>query len=128
MAKKMLYTLPESGIELPDSYWRVGKILIDVDKGKAFITFYCYRDQAARLAGKEAVAHKMYEMNGDEFSSEYIKEISNQKNIAEICYEKAMKTKDVLVRTNAAGDPDGEGPEQPPATYVSFFEGAEDLL
>lgn len=82
--------LDARGITLPDSYWRVSKIEIDIVQGKAAITLLGWRDQTAREQNLAPVGGVKIEVAGAEFATEYAKEIAKQSNLAEISYALAL--------------------------------------
>jgi len=118
MAKAMHY-IDASGNEVATSYWRIVQINLGIADRSGRVVFYGYKDQAARLSGKQPLpgAVKEYSVSGDTFDAMMAAYLAGQSgNLMQACYKLAMDTKDVVV--------DPEDPEK----NTSFFEGAEDLL
>lgn len=117
MAKQMSYTDPHTGAVFPESYWRVGKINVDIHGLYAEITFYGYANSDCRQGGKNQIGSRGYLLQGQAFLAAWQQEITLQKSVAQICYETAVATQDVAGPVG----PNGE------AQFVSFFEGATDV-
>lgn len=117
MAKEKAFE-DATGTQHDKCYWRLVQFNIGVADRNAKATFYGYKDQAARQAGKHPLpgAVKEYSVSGAEFDALMAKHLqAGGENVMKISYDYATAKKDVV--------PDPSKPDD----KVSFFDGAIDV-
>ena len=113
MALQINYT-DKYGNTLPESYWRIEDIRINV-RGRNCVFMLCaYKDATCRQTNKQPLEKINVHVGGPEFETYYIEHITKQKNLAEIGYAVAKAWKN-----NGMGG-DSENVE-------TFFNGAVDV-
>lgn len=106
MAFQMAYSSAD-GVDHQASYWRPNIINLAVHQKVASINFIGYKDEAARIAGKNPVGSKSYTVKGTDYDTYFSSAVLDQYNPIASSYAFATNTLD----TNG----------------VSFFNGAESV-
>ena len=94
MAIQLNFTT-EQDINLPETYWMVSDMRVNLRNSSATCTFTGYKDKKARDAGKHPIGSREYYVSGDEFIEFYTKVIDKEINLAEFFYSLAKTRKDV---------------------------------
>lgn len=109
------------GVSYNSSYWRLIQIDVNLVTKKANFLFAGYKDQDARLAGKDVIGTKNYFINDDtKFDYYFAKHMAENLNLMQIGYMIATETVEHI------GDTMEDGVLTP--ILKTFFEGAEDVL
>jgi len=125
MAKQLNYIHP-NGSEYPESYWRITMLFVDMKKHYARYEFTGYKDQAARLAGKEPIGVRLIEIVGEDFDAGFQEVTLKNKNPQEIGYDYAGKFKNLQKVVTVEPEEEGQEPRAEIIPY-SFFEEAKDV-
>lgn len=122
MAKQVNYT-HSNGTAYPESYWRITQLVVDVPNLYAKFVFTGYKDEAARLAGKEPIGEKTIHLTGETFATYFAEVTGKVKNPQEVGYEYCTEYKDTTKTVTTIV----EGEEVSEVVPASFFEEAEDV-
>lgn len=87
MAKRINFT-NNQGINFPESYWRVIRVVFDVAEKTIFINVVAHRDNQARQDGLETIAKRSFVItDSDDFNLIAAAIINKVKNPLEIGYQ-----------------------------------------
>lgn len=122
---KVLEYNTNAGINLPESYWKVGHIHYDAINRSVRVHFLAFKDIDASDANKAAIDAKIYDFSGDGFLDFQAKVVQNQEvNPIEWAYNKAVEVKDI---SRTVTQKDAEGKDVQVTVNTSFFETARDV-
>lgn len=117
MAFQKVYS-DQSGNDYPVSYWRVVQVNFSPVDEAALVMFYCYKDQASRLAGKQSVGQKSYSVGKPDYPTYFSVANLDLSNPIEQGYLLCKNVKDI-----DSGTKDANGLP----IMKSFFNGAIDV-
>ena len=111
------------GVTHPASYWRVAQTNFSQADKRGQIIFHGYASAAARLAGKQAIECKFYDINQADYEAYFAPDDLNPegKNPVEAAYTYALTVKE---GDAPLADEEGYVSED---TRVSFFGEAEEV-
>lgn len=118
MAKILTYS-DSRGVTYNASYWRLGKVEVDLARKYSNFTFYGYKDKEARNSNKEIISSKTFSVtNPTEFDTYYAQYVAGTINLLSLGYHLAN------TQTFVVGSVDVDGILTP--VLRTFFDGAED--
>jgi hypothetical protein len=94
MAKQLDYTHP-NGTNYPASYWRITQLVVDMPALYAKFVFAGWKDEQARLDGKQPIGERVVHINGADFAAYFADVTAKLKNPQEVGYEYCGLFKDV---------------------------------